>query len=402
MRSSPSICVLDLNNWQDELNCFKFDGSAQGLTQAIERSFSWASPLVPVRLRSDPWPWADWNTPVSSTMRMNAEGTMPEPPVSIVVPHFNLGRHLCEALENILSIHHRNIEIVVVDDASTDAGSAQVIETLARLDNPRLKVLRLPGNVGLAAARNIGVRHASGDYLLTLDADDLIDPEFVGRAVRALERCPEFDVVVTPAIYFPDGQAPLMRGAADAVDYAVFTGEARTAGLLENRFSTATALFRKKALERFRYDEALSCYEDWSLYMRMCDAGLRFLVTTDAYFFYRRRDDSMVHAPRTASARHVDYSDLLRTSAPASFRKGSMHLMLGLSSTQTRGVSSSDPGLAGSQIDELLHRTTHLEQMLQGVLHATTPWVKMFRIPRYFWRRLLPLRRLVVRVRGLA
>lgn len=395
----------DASPWRDGVNCFKFDGTATGLAQAIERNFSSNESLAPVQLRNDPWPWADLQRSkihdgdVRPALSDEA-GLKPEAAVSIVVPHFNLGEYLCETLENILAIDHQNIEIIVVDDASTDEGSIKVVETLARLDEPRLKVVRLVGNVGLAAARNIGIQRARGAYLLTLDADDLIAPGFVGQAVRALERHSQFDVVITPAAYFIDGEVPPMGGMTDAVDYAVFTGEAKTAGLLQNRFSTATALFRRTALERFPYDEDLHCYEDWSLYMRMCDAGLRFIVTTDVFFFYRRRRDSMVHAPRGGAAKHIDYSDLLRTSAPAAFRKGSMHLMLGLSSpTIAEGVSAGR-SFSGTPIEELLHRTAAMEKMLQSVLHATTPFAKIFRLPRYFWTRLLPLRKAIARARG--
>ncbi|MGJ7609260.1 glycosyltransferase family 2 protein [Variovorax sp. LT1R20] len=388
----------DDSPWRDGVNCFKFDGTAIGLLQAIERNFSCERPIVPVELRCDPWPWDNWQP----SMAEHAGAATSEfgPKVSIVVSHFNLGNYLCETLQNVLAIEHQNIEIVVVDDASVDEGSIQTIESLIRLREPRLKVIRLAGNVGLAAARNIGVQHATGRYVLTLDADDLIDPRFVGQAVQALERHREFDVVVTPAAYFIDGQVPPMRGAVDAVDYSVFTGEARTAGLLENRFSTATALFRRSALERFRYDEDLHCFEDWSLYMRMCDAGLRFLVTTDVFFFYRHRNDSMVHALRDASMRQIEYADLLRTSAPAAFRSSSRHLMLGLASP-SRGALSAG-ATATEPVGELLSRMAVLEHLLHGVLHATAPFAKLFRIPRYFWRRLLPLRRVIARARAAA
>lgn len=402
----------DTSPWLDGVNCFKFDGTAAGLAQAIERNFFGHESLAPVQLRNDPWPWADLdgaNSLVDYKQHALAgagntfsveKSARPEPMVSVVVSHFNLGEYLCETMENILSIDYQNIEIIVVDDASTDASSIEVIDALLRLDEPRLKVLRLIGNVGLAAARNVGIKRATGTYLLTLDADDLIDPSFVARAVEALEQHVQFDVVITPAAYFFDGQPPGMQGMTDAVDYAVFTGEAKTAGLLENRFSTATAMFRKRALEQFRYDEDLHCYEDWSLYMRMCDAGLRFIVTTDAFFFYRRRRNSMVHAPRETSAKHIEYSDLLRTSAPATFRNGSMHLMLGLASPTVVQPSSSTQGLSGTEVGELLHRTAVMEQMLQSVLSATAPFVKIFRIPRYLWSRLLPLRRAIARARG--
>lgn len=402
----------DLSPWQDGVNCFKFDGTASGLARAIERNFSCQETLVPVQLRSDPWPWENWHSLQSKYETKSLSALQPtltpakEPLVSIVIPYFNLGKYLSETLENVLSINHRNIEIIVVDDASTDSNSIRIIEALDRLNDPRLKIIRLKGNAGLAAARNIGVRSATGDYVLTLDADDLIHPDFVNQAVGALERHSDFDVVITNAAYFLDGEAPSMHMPVDAANYAVFTGEAKTAGVLENRFSTATSLFRRSTLERFRYNEDLHCYEDWSLYMRMCDAGLRFIVTTDAFFFYRHRNNSMVHAPRDGTMRRIEYSDLLRTSAPAALRSGSMHFVLGLASHTVLPVPvqalGSAPVVAGVQIAELLHRTANVEHILHIVLHATMPFIKIFRIPRYFWKRLLPVRGIITRIRAIS
>lgn len=387
----------DQSPWIDGVNCFKFDGTASGLADALERNFAQAAPLQAVTLRQDAWPW----TADIAQKRLAKDALRPL--VSVVVPHFNLGKHLPETLSNILESDYQNIEIVVVDDASTDRLSLDLIEALGRVEDPRLKMVCLEGNIGLAAVRNTGLRHAVGKYVLTLDADDLIDPAFITKAVEALENNPEFDVVVTPAAYFIDGSEPMMRTGMDAVDYAVFTGEAKVAGLLDNRFSTATALFRASALRDFPYNEELSCYEDWALYMRMCEAGLRFIVTTDVFFHYRRRADSMVHKPKDAARMHADYSDLLRTSAPAALRAGSSVMALGIGSpfrgpvpTPSQGTSDIGP----QNFDALMARVTHLEQMTESVLRVTSPFERLMRIPRGLWRRLLPLRHRVARMRG--
>ena len=382
--------------WVDSVNCFKFDGTASGLADALERSFTRDVPLQAVTLRQDPWPWTvdfaakHWTSSIA------------EPMVSVVVPHFNLGKHLPATLSSILESDYQNIEIVVVDDASTDEHSLNIIEALQRAEAPRLKMVRLDGNIGLAAVRNTGVRYAAGKYVLTLDADDLIDAGFIGKAVHALENNPAFDVVVTPAAYFVDGSEPMLRTGKDAVDYAIFTGEAKVAGLLDNRFSTATAVFRTSALREFPYNEDLHCYEDWSLYMRMCEAGLRFIVTTDVFFHYRRRADSMVHKPRDAARMHAEYSDLLRTSAPAALRAGSSVLALGIASPFRGPVAHLDQAsmMSDRNLDVLMARVMHLEQMTEGVLRVVSPLEKLLRIPRALWRRLLPLRHRIARMRG--
>lgn len=326
--------VLNANNpefgdgtpWRDGVNCLKFDGTANGLVEVLERNLDKDEKLVPVLYPECPWPWL-----AAARRRTRWRALDERPMVSIVVPHFNLGAYLPATLENLAEQDYENIEVIVVDDASTDPHSVLVIDGLILRQETRLKVVRLTANVGLAAARNVGIRHATGPYVLTLDADDLVHPRLLDVGVAALENNAEFDIVVTPAGYFLDEDVPPLPGeTANFSGYAMFSGEAVVAGLLENRFSTATALFRKPVLDQFPYLESLNCYEDWSLFMRMCDAGRRFLVTTDVLFFYRKRRNSMVHTPRDLARKRIEYSDLLRTSASDSLRDKSRHLLLGL------------------------------------------------------------------------
>ncbi len=318
----------DATPWQDGVNCLKFDGTVGGLALALERNLDRNETLRAVEVPVAPWPWLSTRS-VREPWRTHHGVAL----VSVVVPHYNLGAFLPATIESLIAQTYSNIEILVVDDASTDPDSIRAIDELAHAAEPRVRVLRQQGNAGLAATRNVGVRSACGKYVLTLDADDLIHPRFVALAVEALENNPDFDVVVTPAGYFLDGEAaPPSEGHVDFFNYSVFSGEAVLAGLIENRFSTATALFRKTALDRFPYDESLGCYEDWSLFMRMCEAGHRFIAATDVFFFYRKRIDSMVHAPREAAGKRIEYNDLIRTSAPAAIRQKSRQLVMGLGS----------------------------------------------------------------------
>jgi glycosyltransferase involved in cell wall biosynthesis len=223
--------------------------------------------------------------------------------------------------------------------------------------DPRLNVVRLVGNVGLSGVRNIGIRRARGKYVFILDADDLIHPRFISTAVEALENNPEFDVVICPAGYFDDSHhIPLPGEPLDFMDYAVFSGEAVVAGIVENRFASATSLFRTEIFAKNLYDESLSCYEDWSLYLRLCDAGIRFIVATNVFFYYRKRSSSMVHSLGSADAR-VAYCDLMRTSAPAALKERSRYLISGIALVS--GIAS--PGAASfdrQRLDEILSSTT--------------------------------------------
>jgi glycosyltransferase involved in cell wall biosynthesis len=176
-----------------------------------------------------------------------------------------------------------------------------------------MRIVVAPANIGLAAARNVGVALAKGKYLLPLDADDLIDRRFLQVAVDALENNPEFDVVVSQAGYFEtEADIPQPGETRDFRGYAVFVGEPLVSGVRENRFSTATALFRTDILRRNRYCESLRAYEDWSLYLRLAQSGVRFLVMTDVYFCYRSRPGSMVTADRDPAQKALFMHDMLR------------------------------------------------------------------------------------------
>ena len=384
----------DGSPWRDGVNCVKFDGTSTGLTGALLRSLDLALQLEPVNLPNNPWPWLDL-PPASQSWREPIEW----PLVSVVVPHFNLGSCLPETLENIATFDYPNLEVVVVDDASTDSASRLLMDLLADVESPQILVERLTANVGLAAARNVGVSRASGQYVLTLDADDLMEPGFIRKAVVALENNPEFGVVVTSAAYFVDGEEIPYHRQTDAVDYAVFTGEARLAGLLENRHSTATAVFRRPLLQKFAYIEDLRCYEDWSLYMRLVEAQVRFVVSTEASFYYRKRANSMVHAPRDKETLMLDYSDLMRTSAPHRWRSGSNVFMLGITPPVLWEESKSVSPIVNG-VNEQYRSVLRIEAMVEQVYAWTAPLGNFFRLPKFIWRKLHPLRSAIARWRG--
>lgn len=95
------------------------------------------------------------------------------PVVSVVVPTYNVAGFLPECLDSLLGQSHRDLDIVVVDDGSTDSSGSVAEEYAAR--DPRLRVVHTE-NRGLGAARNEGVRHTSGEYLAFLDSDDVLPP----------------------------------------------------------------------------------------------------------------------------------------------------------------------------------------------------------------------------------
>lgn len=300
--------------WIDGVNCVKFEGGALNLGRALQRALALRRPLSAVEVSNNPWPWTAAPF-VAATAPMDDE----KPLVSVIVPHFNLADYLPDTLTCLRAQTYKNIEIIVIDDASTDEASAKLLARLRGEQHEKFRLIESPGNVGLSAVRNLGVAAARGRYILPLDADDVIDPRFIALAVRALERHRQFDMVVTQAAYFEHvAEIPAPGEARDLDDFAVFIGEPKLAGVRENRFSTCSALIRAELLRANPYAEAMRAYEDWSLYLRLVQRDARVLVTTDALFFYRNRPASMVKEDRDPARRAQFVHDMLRNSVDVS------------------------------------------------------------------------------------
>src|SRR5512145_3157884 len=95
--------------------------------------------------------------------------------IAVVIPCYDLGAFLEEALDSVLGQSRPAAEIVVVDDGSTDPATRQV---LATVQEPRTRVVRT-ANRGAGAARNHGIRLTSAPYIVTLDADDMLAPDYL-------------------------------------------------------------------------------------------------------------------------------------------------------------------------------------------------------------------------------
>lgn len=297
----------DESPWQDRVNCAKFDGTAAGLALTLTEVFVTGATSTIVRVPTHARPWT---TPeINEALPCAPRG---DPPlVSVLIPHYNLGAYLASAVESALASDYPNMEVIVVDDASTDPASRLAFEQLSMRADHRVRVIGSLQNRGLAATRNIALAHAQGAYALTLDADDLIDPGFISIAVKALEINPDVSFVVPQTAYFNDAQ-----GADPARDEwpqcMTFVGEARASGFFHNKFSTATIMGRVEAFRSLSYDESLNAYEDWDMYMRAVMSRRRFLVTNAVHFHYRRRESSMIHGD--AALRRVGryYHDIVR------------------------------------------------------------------------------------------
>ncbi len=113
------------------------------------------------------------------------------PKVSVIIPCYNHGKYIDEAVDSILNQTFKDFEIIIVNDGSTDELTNN---KLKQYDKPKTFVINKE-NEGLSVARNTAIKRAVGEYILTLDADDTFEPSFLYRAVYVLDNKPEIGIV---------------------------------------------------------------------------------------------------------------------------------------------------------------------------------------------------------------
>ncbi len=105
--------------------------------------------------------------------------------ISVIIPAYNSEKYIERCLNSIINQSYRNIEIIVVDDCSTDTTS-YIIQKFCKLDN-RIRHIKLPANKGVGYARNIGIKNATGEYLGFVDSDDWIDSNMYSNLIEACQ-----------------------------------------------------------------------------------------------------------------------------------------------------------------------------------------------------------------------
>jgi glycosyltransferase involved in cell wall biosynthesis len=192
------------------------------------------------------------------------------PTISVVIPAFNAGRYLREALDSVLSQTVGDVEVVVVDDASSDATWTIIEEYAARDD--RVRGLHNEQNLGIAASLNRGIEAAASQLIGRMDADDISVPHRFERQLALLEAHPEVAVVGSHVLHINDRADPL--GVSETGPASVEEFQAlRRVGRHTMVFG-GTAVFRKRlALQVGGYDPGIATAEDLEFFDRMAEHG---------------------------------------------------------------------------------------------------------------------------------
>ena len=219
--------------------------------------------------------------------------------VSVVMSNYCGARWLPAAMQSVLSQTHQAVELVIVDDASTD-DSVKVIRA-AMAGDARIRLIESPQNLGPSGARNLALAAARGSWVAVMDSDDLIHPARIERMLAAALhlRC---DAVADDMIFF--GETEDVSGRTLMQSLALTSARPLSLGDLLHSdhagsglppYGYLKPLIRRGALDGLTYDPTLRVGEDFDFYARLLLRGARVMLLPDTLYLYRRHSASLSH-----------------------------------------------------------------------------------------------------------
>jgi len=205
----------------------------------------------------------------------------PHPLVSIVIPTFNYGRFLSESVESALSQTYSPIEVIVMDDGSTD-NTPEVAASFGT----RIRYIRGPQR-GVYSTRQASLEHVQGSYFLNLDADNLLHPEFVTKTLALLQQAADEHCVFvySQRRYFGDG-----KGDSHFPPYDLT--------LLKRRnYIDMGSLLRTDVVRRFGFDPTFNAgYGDYDFFLTLAEHGFKGVLLNEPLLYYRVHNASITHS----------------------------------------------------------------------------------------------------------
>lgn len=220
--------------------------------------------------------------------------------ISIIIPVFNTEQYIERCVRSAINQSYSNIEIIIVDDGSTDS-SGKICECLAASDD-RINVIHQE-NQGLVKSRKVGLKASNGRYIGFIDSDDWVDPNMYEYLYGKAKEC-DADVVTSEHyIDSEDGQVSYVGGAFKAGEYEprrdhyfcdnmIFDENNKLWGITPNFWNK---LFKKEHLEKFEYDidERITYGEDDACVYPCMAFADKVFVSKERFYHYWRRTDSM-------------------------------------------------------------------------------------------------------------
>jgi glycosyltransferase involved in cell wall biosynthesis len=204
-----------------------------------------------------------------------------KPLISVIIPLYNKAPYLRETLLSVVQQEYEKLEIIAVNDASTDDPRTVVYTIKDEFPEKKIKFIDLESNRGISEVRNIGVRHAAGEYIVVLDGDDIMLPGFISKAYTLIQK-KDINLVSADVELF---------GAASG---EWIPDEYSTLALRYNNLIPTLVMYRKELFEKAGgYRRAFPFNEDWEFFIRCSKHNLLVERIREKLFKYRVTKDGL-------------------------------------------------------------------------------------------------------------
>ena len=222
-----------------------------------------------------------------------------DPLISIIIPCFNAEKTLEKCLESVVQQSYANLEIIIIDDGSTDETS--LIYNKFQSNDERILVLKQQ-NSGVSKARNTGVKAATGDYICFVDSDDWAELNYCSELYSLLVG-ENADISIVEASYEDENGNVLCSKPIS--DEKIFDGNRALVLLLEDQEIQSHPwgkLFKADLLKNVHFPENLKCFEDYSTLFKIFNKAVKVVKSNEKLYHYIQREDSLSHnlSPATA------------------------------------------------------------------------------------------------------
>lgn len=206
--------------------------------------------------------------------------------ISVIVPVYNVEQYLCRCIDSILNQTYHDMEIILVDDGSTDT-SGSICDNYANLDS-RVRVLHKSNN-GLSSARNAGLNIAIGEYIAFIDSDDSIDECFFSVLIKTINDF-NSDIVECNRSDIYDNNMPNNLNEID-FEPTLFNREDAMSELIDNHFFKQTVwnkLYTKKSIGDLRFEEGKIHEDEFFTWQVFCKNDKFVKINAPLYHYYHR------------------------------------------------------------------------------------------------------------------
>ncbi|CAK7192883.1 hypothetical protein COMNV_01093 [Commensalibacter sp. Nvir] len=256
--------------------------------------------------------------------RLNLEKN---PKISVCLVHYNRPKLLQQAIFSLDEQTYDNFEVILVDDGSDDDESKRYIELISPyFQQKNWKIIKSSNNY-LGAARNLAARHASGDYLLFMDDDNVAKPNELDTFAKVATQT-EADILTTPSHVFCDELYPIANSIKPY--YWLPLGGDPNIGAFFNCFGDANALIRKKVFDElggFTEDYGLG-HEDWEFFAKAVLKGYELQVVPESLFYYRCLNEGMFLSGNADKNNFRSYRPYMDPEHKTPYALGLLHTLL--------------------------------------------------------------------------